>query len=115
VPARGGGLAHSQVVVLGDSVAHGAGDEHGLGISGWLARYTGMPIENLGVNGARTANVRALLRNRSAQSRVRAASVIVVSIGGNDLYGDSTARVLARLLPGVVQEITLAKVHGVVA
>jgi lysophospholipase L1-like esterase len=103
------------VVVLGDSVAHGAGDERGLGISGWLGRYTGAPITNLGVNGARTANVRALLRNESVQSQVRSASVIVLSIGGNDLYGDSIARVLARVFPNVEQEITLAKVHCVVA
>jgi lysophospholipase L1-like esterase len=108
-----GGRAH--VVVIGDSVAHGAGDERGLGISGWLARYTGMPITNLGLNGARTGNVRALLRDRSAQVQVRAASVIVLSIGGNDLYGDSIARVLARVFPNVEQEITVAKVRGVVA
>jgi lysophospholipase L1-like esterase len=112
-PAMNG--AREQVVVLGDSVAHGAGDEHGLGIAGWLARYTRIPIANLGVNGARTANVRALLRDRSAQSQVRAASVIVLSIGGNDLYGDSIARVLARVFPNIEQEITIAKVHSVVA
>jgi len=114
-PTGNGQPARSQVVVLGDSVAHGAGDERGLGISGWLARYTGMPITNLGLNGARTANVRALLRDRSAQLQVRAASVIILSIGGNDLYGDSIARVLARVFPNVEQEITVAKVRGVVA
>ncbi|HEV8436297.1 MAG TPA: GDSL-type esterase/lipase family protein [Thermoanaerobaculia bacterium] len=106
--------AREQVVVLGDSVAHGAGDEQGLGISGWLARYTGLPIMNLGVNGARTGNVRSLLRDRSAQSQVRAASVIVLSIGGNDLYGDSIAQILARVFPNIEQEITIAKVHSVV-
>lgn len=105
----------SHVVVLGDSVAHGAGDERGLGISGWLSRYAGLPVINLGLNGARTANVRAMLRDRSTQSQVRSASLIVLSIGGNDLYGDSIARVFARLLPNVDQELTILKVHSVVA
>jgi len=111
-PPSGG---RPQIVVLGDSVAHGAGDEHGLGISGWLARYTNMPITNLGVNGARTANVRALLRDPLAQLQVRAASVIVLSIGGNDLYGDSIAQIVASVFPNIEQEITIAKVHSVVA
>lgn len=103
------------IVILGDSVAHGAGDENGLGISGWLGRYTSRSIINLGINGARTANIRALLRNRSAQSQLRAASLIVLSIGGNDLYGDSIARLLARLFPNVEQELTILKVQRVVA
>jgi len=33
------------------------------------------------------------------QSQVRSASLIVLSIGGNDLYGDSIARVFARFRP----------------
>jgi len=114
-PSRDAGLVRSGVVVLGDSVAHGAGDEHGLGISGWLSRYSRLPVVDLGVNGARTANLRALLRDRSVQSQVRSASLIVLSIGGNDLYGDSIARVLARFLPNIEQEITMVKVHSVVA
>lgn len=110
-PASGGGA----VVILGDSVAHGAGDEHGLGISGWLSRYASFPVVNLGVNGARTANVRAMLRGRAVQAQVRSASVIILSIGGNDLYGDSVARVFARFFPNVEQELTVLKLHGVVA
>ena len=108
-------IEHSRVVVLGDSVAHGAGDEHGFGIAGWLSRYARLPIVNLGVNGARTANIRAMLQDRSTQSQIRSASLIVLSIGGNDLYGDSVARVFARLLPNVEQELTILKVHSVVA
>jgi lysophospholipase L1-like esterase len=76
--------AAKPVLIIGDSVAHGAGGERGLGISGWIARFTGLPIVNRGVNGARTRNVRALLHGQLAQSQVRAASVIVLSIGGND-------------------------------
>lgn len=107
--------AQQRIVILGDSVAHGAGDEHGLGISGWLGRYTSRSVVNLGINGARTANVRALLQDRSAQAQIRAASLIVLSIGGNDLYGDSIARVLARVFPNVEQELTILRVQQVVA
>ena len=114
-PSRDAGVVRSGVVILGDSVAHGAGDEHGLGISGWLSRYSRVPVVNLGVNGARTANVRSMLRDRSVQSQVRSATLIVLSIGGNDLYGDSVARVLARFMPNIEQEITMVKVHSVVA
>jgi lysophospholipase L1-like esterase len=104
-----------RVVIIGDSVARGAGDENGLGISGWLARFTHSSIVNLGINGARTRNLRALLLDRSVQREVRSASLIVLSIGGNDLYGDSMARVLARVFPNFEQELTALKVRGVVA
>ncbi len=114
-PVPVGGAAAPHVVILGDSVAHGAGDEQGVGIAGWLSRYARVPVVNLGVNGARTANVRAVLRDRSAQSQVRSASLIVLSVGGNDLYGDSIARVLARFFPNVEQDLTIFKVRGIVA
>jgi lysophospholipase L1-like esterase len=113
-PVRSAAVSN-RVVILGDSVARGAGDENGLGISGWLARLTRSSIVNLGVNGARTRNIRALLLDRSVQREVRSASVIVLSIGGNDLYGDPVARVLARVLPNFEQELTVLKVRGVIA
>jgi lysophospholipase L1-like esterase len=113
-PVRSAAVSN-RVVVIGDSVARGAGDENGLGICGWLARVTHSSIGNLGVNGARTRNIRALLLNRSVQRKVRSASLIVLSIGGNDLYGDSMARVVASVFPNFEQELTALKVRGVVA
>jgi lysophospholipase L1-like esterase len=97
----------SRVLVLGDSVAHGAGDETGVGIAGYLCEeirhQTASPLipTNLGLNGARTATVAALLKRQDARAKVAAADLIVISIGGNDLYGDSAAQILSRLLPSV--------------
>jgi lysophospholipase L1-like esterase len=88
-----------RVVVLGDSVAHGAGDETGRGIEGWLDRdllaraRVFEPAVNYGINGGRTLDALRLLRARAAQPRLKTADAVIVSIGGNDLYGDSIARI----------------------
>ena len=108
-----------RTVILGDSLARGAGDELGLGISGSLERHfheSGVPaaVANLGINGARTLNVWRLLKRPQTRTLVRAADVIVLSIGGNDLYGDSNARLLAGLFPRRQQQRTLAKVEMLV-
>lgn len=111
-----------RTVILGDSVARGAGDESGGdGITGALRgqlRSHGLPsatVANLGINGARTGDVRRLLARAAARSAVRTADVIVLSAGGNDLYGDSRARLLAAVLPDRSQARTLARVQRVVA
>ena len=90
-----------RIVVLGDSVAHGLGEF--------------MQTANLGINGARTANVLALLRRQDAQSVIRSASAIVLSIGGNDLYGDSTARLWTTLWPSHAMSRTLDRVESIVS
>ena len=101
-----------RAVVLGDSVAHGAGDENGLGLSGHLNRElrpkasSALAVVNLGINGARTGNVSALLDRADSRSQVATADIIVISLGGNDLYGDSRARLLSRILPRYQRERT---------
>lgn len=106
-----------QVVVLGDSVARGTGDERGLGIAGHLdARLHALGVHaarvrNLGINGARTANVLRLLHQANA---VRAADAVVVSIGGNDLYGDAVARLLSGIAPAVHQHAVANRVAEIV-
>ncbi len=108
----------TRAVVLGDSVARGAGDEHGLGIAGWLDRelrgLDAAPVVNLGVNGARTFHVRGLLARDATRRAVRAADLIIISIGGNDLYGDSPARLLSALVPKLQQERVLDRVDRLV-
>lgn len=111
-----------RTVILGDSVARGAGDESGGdGITGALRgqlRSRGLHsamVANLGINGARTGDVRRLLARAAARSAVRTADVVVLSAGGNDLYGDSRARLLATLLPDRSQTQTVARVQRVVA
>lgn len=97
------------IIVLGDSVAYGAGDESGQGgIAGRLG------ARNAGINGARTRNVLALLDQPSMRSALAAADTVVLSIGGNDLYGDSIARAFTTLLPGVAMQVTLLRVATVV-
>jgi lysophospholipase L1-like esterase len=99
----------SRLIVIGDSVAYGAGDESG---RGGLAGRLG--ARNAGVNGARTRNVLALLEQPSMQSALGAAKGVVLSIGGNDLYGDSMARAFTTILPGLAMQMTLRHVTNVV-
>jgi lysophospholipase L1-like esterase len=111
VPRLDDGVTH--IIILGDSVAHGAGDERGGGITRALrSALPAADIVNLGVDGARTANVLALLQRNSAA--VARADLIVLSIGGNDLYGDSAARLLSRAVPMIQQQRTASKVEDVI-
>ncbi|HEV7241073.1 MAG TPA: GDSL-type esterase/lipase family protein [Thermoanaerobaculia bacterium] len=109
-----------RAVVLGDSVARGAGDERGLGIAGSLDQQfqtlgiRAATVANLGINGARTFNVGKLLEKGTTKSAVRTADVIVLSIGGNDLYGDSAARLLSGIAPALQQHRTLENVRRIV-
>ena len=101
-----------RVAVLGDSVARGAGDERGRGIPGALEeQLQGAAVVNLGINSARTFNVRRVLSHEA----LRFADVVVLSIGGNDLYGDSIARLRSTLFPARQQERVAAKVERLVA
>gem|GEM_PF-857003 len=113
--------AVTRVVVLGDSVARGAGDEKGLGLPGWLnhdlrakaARPAS--ILNLGINGGRTLNVARLFQEPRARHSIAQADLVVMSIGGNDLYGDSLARLLTNFWPWYQRERTISKVESLVA
>jgi lysophospholipase L1-like esterase len=106
-----------RVVVIGDSVAHGAGDESGRGIARCLdseLQQRGVrnaPSVNYGVNGARTFDVLRRLRNAPL---VKTADMVIVSIGGNDLYGDSMARLRAAVWPEHARRRALAGVSAVV-
>jgi len=85
-------------LVLGDSLARGTGDETGLGIGGRLVqelRRRRMPVKdavNLAVNGARTRDLESQLAGHSVRVLVGEANVIIVSIGGNDVWGDNNFR-----------------------
>ena len=104
-----------RVVVLGDSVARGAGDEKGLGLPGWLNHdLRAASILNFGINGARTLNIARLLRQPRARSSIAQADLVVMSIGGNDLYGDSLARLMTTLWPWYQREQTLSRVASLV-
>ncbi|HEY2094586.1 MAG TPA: GDSL-type esterase/lipase family protein [Thermoanaerobaculia bacterium] len=80
-------------LLLGDSLARGQGDDTGLGIGGRLvddlkkAHVQVQPSVNLAVNGAITKDLEAQLESRSVQTLIAQSNVIVISIGGNDLWG----------------------------
>ena len=104
----------ARVVVIGDSVAHGAGDESGRGISGDLNTFFGVISENLGINGARTYDVARLLRTAHARSAIQSSDAVVLSIGGNDLFGDQVAKLEALVLPSLTMQRTIARMDHLV-
>jgi lysophospholipase L1-like esterase len=107
-------------VILGDSLARGAGDERGLGIAGRLdaelrrrnvrARRT----YNLGVNGARTNDLLRQLESANVQQLLRDANTIIVSIGGNDLWGGTDWRNAAPPDPDAVMTGVLDRIETAV-
>lgn len=82
-------------IIIGDSLARGTGDESGLGIGGRFVdelRKHHIPskdIVNLGINGARTADLLQQLDHRNVRTLIAQSNAIIISIGGNDLWGDN--------------------------
>lgn len=78
------------VVALGDSLTRGAGDAGGGGYPGRVAaalRTAGrtVTVENMGVDGFESADLLRKLDGPEVKSRIAAARLVLVSIGGNDL------------------------------
>jgi len=98
--ARASSAPRSMIVpiVLGDSLARGTGDETGLGIGGRLVdelRRRRVPVKNavnLAVNGAKTHDLEEQLAGHNVRLLLGESNVIIVSIGGNDLWGDNNFR-----------------------
>ena len=109
------GVTHAgplRILVIGDSVAHGAGDESGRGIAGALSQnLSHAAVANYGINGARTIDVLRAMTSFPIET----ADVIVMSIGGNDLYGDSLARLASVLWPEHAMRRTVARVGAIVS
>ena len=82
-------------IILGDSVGRGTGDETGLGIGGRVvadlrARHVrANNIVNVAINGARTRDLLASLDSPSIKRLLAESNVVIISIGGNDLWGDN--------------------------
>jgi lysophospholipase L1-like esterase len=82
-------------LILGDSLARGTGDESGLGIGGRLVeelrrrKIDTKNIVNLAINGSRTADLLRQMESHNVQVVLAESNVIIVSIGGNDLWGDN--------------------------
>lgn len=107
-------------IIVGDSLARGAGDEKGLGISGRLdvelkqRRVPARRTWNVAVNGARTADLLVTLDRPNVQTLLRESNVIIVSIGGNDLWGGSDWRNASPPNPDAAMNDVLARIENVI-
>ena len=107
-------------IVLGDSLGRGAGDPTGLGIAGRLDAELGRrgikarETVNIAVNGAKTADLLRQLERPNVRHLLSEANVIVVSIGGNDLWGGSDWRNAPPPDPAAVMDEVLDRVERVV-
>lgn len=77
------------LLVLGDSISRGTGDESGKGYAAdvldVLRKRGATDVANLAVNGAESADVLDVLKSPNTSRLVSAADWIVFSAGGNDL------------------------------
>ncbi len=107
-------------IILGDSLARGTGDQTGLGIGGSFVddlrqrHIKTNNIVNLAINGARTGDLLQQLRSPSVRVLLAEANVIIVSIGGNDLWGDNWRNAAPRN-PELLIDRVLAEIGSAVA
>jgi lysophospholipase L1-like esterase len=104
-------------IILGDSLGRGTGDETGLGIGGRFVdeirrrHVASKNIVNIAVNGARTRDLVQQLTSHNVQMLVAQSNVVIVSIGGNDLWGDNNWRNAAPRDPTRVMNDVLSNVE----
>lgn len=110
-----------RVVAIGDSLAYGTGDESGEGIAGRLEDelrtrgITSVETQNLGVNGAQTADLITRLKQERTRKAVADADAIVLSIGANDLFRTPGAREETLQNPLAVASRILTRLESIVA
>ncbi|WP_136606084.1 GDSL-type esterase/lipase family protein [Paenibacillus dokdonensis] len=82
-----------KIAAIGDSLAKGTGDNSGMGFARRtvkeLSTDTGKKVtllNNLGINGLTTTGLLPKLEERGTQYVLGQADIILVSIGGNDLF-----------------------------
>lgn len=79
------------IVALGDSLTRGMGDETGQGYVGYLTRElqkttkAKVSAANLGINGMQSPELLEYINSPEVQNEIKSASLITLSIGGNDL------------------------------
>jgi lysophospholipase L1-like esterase len=107
-------------VILGDSLARGAGDQTGMGIPGRLdeeLQRRGIPARrtyNIAVSGARTADLLEVLERPNVREMLRSSNVIIVSIGGNDLWGGSDWRDESPPGPDEVMDEVMGRIESAI-
>lgn len=107
-------------IIVGDSVARGTGDSAGLGIGGRVVdelRRRGTKsrnIVNIGINGARTRDLIQQLASPNVQTLLGESNVVIVSIGGNDLWADHDWRTAPPSNPEAVMTDVADRVEQIV-
>jgi lysophospholipase L1-like esterase len=80
------------VVALGDSLTRGTGDEEGKGYIGYLIEELEektdkkLTLHNYGVKGYRSEQLLSQVKGETIQNQIKDADVILMTIGGNDLF-----------------------------
>jgi lysophospholipase L1-like esterase len=79
----------TRILVIGDSLARGTGDESGKGFAvdvlEALRQRGKAELTNLGVNGLTSSDIRTTVESANVRDLAAAADLILVSAGGNDL------------------------------
>ena len=81
-----------QIVSLGDSLTRGVGDKEGIGYVGRMKEdlqkdyKQKIALTNLAVSGAKMSDLLKQIESNGAQYSIKQADVIVLTIGGNDLF-----------------------------
>ncbi|MNO12259.1 Spore germination lipase LipC [compost metagenome] len=95
---------HFDVTSIGDSLAKGTGDDTGRGFAKRTVELLNQQgtesilINNLGINGLTSTKLLPLLDEKGVQYSLKQAGVIILSIGGNDLF-DGNALLSGEELP----------------
>ncbi|HEY0142656.1 MAG TPA: GDSL-type esterase/lipase family protein [Thermoanaerobaculia bacterium] len=108
-------------IILGDSLARGAGDAEGLGISGRLDQelrrrnIRAQRTVNLAVNGARTPDLLRVLDRANVKALIAQSNVVILSIGGNDLWGGNDWRNAAPPNPDAVMDDVMKRIESAIS
>lgn len=79
------------ILVLGDSLAKGTGDENNKGFAGKLAddlknkTSQNVRLNNLAINGDVSEGLLQVVRSRVASNLIKKSNIIIISIGGNEI------------------------------
>jgi lysophospholipase L1-like esterase len=79
------------ILVLGDSLAKGTGDEKGLGFPGYFSDYwktktsKEIKINNLAINGDVSTGLLNVVQDSQTLSYIKGSDMIFISIGGNEI------------------------------
>ena len=81
-----------QIVALGDSLTRGIGDSEGRGYVGYLVSSLEkktdrkLSISNMGISGLTSDRLESQINEKEIQRQVKNADIILITIGGNDLF-----------------------------